>query len=221
MGERINIKPTVFWATAVVATVLSAHPVLGAPSSTPEPADIVHRVTATWAASHVVSADVGMGLYVHKPVSSQPPDCTFSGKLHVEQGAPIVQLGQRSPGSTCKIVEQRALGPLFKSLEPLENFFARFDLTVVDQKLVENDQYYRVQGRSRDPKGDPHGLIAWIDYDRGTVPEGTVNYAWGDMDTRQTYDRVNNALVLTRQVLHSPHYNASLELMYSNFQFTP
>jgi len=221
MGKPINLTAILFWVTAVVAIVCSTHRVLGAPSSMPDTADIVHRVMSTWSASHIVSADVGMRLYVHKPVSSQPPDCTFSGKLHMEQGAPIVQLGQRSPGSTCKIVEQRALGPLFKSLEPLENFFARFDLTVVDQNLVENDQYYRVQGRSHDPKGDPHGLIAWIDYDRGTVPEGTINYAWGDMDTQQTYDRVTNALVLTRQVLHSPHYNASLELVYSNFGFTP
>src|SRR5215472_17965651 len=101
------VRVVLLWAAAIVGIVFSTPRVFGAPSSIPDPAEIVHRVTTTWGASHIVSADVGMRLYVHKPVSSEPPDCTFSGKLHVDQGAPIVQLGQRSPGSTCKIVEQR------------------------------------------------------------------------------------------------------------------
>jgi hypothetical protein len=221
VAKPIELGLGVLWTVALIAITFSTRCALGA-SSSPDPAELVHRVTTTtWAANHVVSADVRLRLYVHKPVSSQPPDCTFSGKLRMEQGAPIVRLGQRSPGATCAIVEQRGLAPLFKSLEPLEDFFARFDLSVVDQKLVGNEQYYRVQGRAHDPKGDPHAFIAWIDYDRGVVPEGTINYAWGDMETRQTYERTNNAPVLTRQVLYSPHYNASLELVYTNFEFAP
>jgi hypothetical protein len=215
------VRIVLLWAAAIVAVVFSTHCVFGAPSSIPDPAEIVHRVTTTWAASHIVSADVGLRLYVHKPVSSPPPDCTFSGKLHVEQGSPIIQLGQRSPGATCAIVERRGLGPLFRSLEPLETFLGRFDLSVVDQKLEGNDHYYRVQGKAHDPKGDPHGFIAWIDYDLGVIPEGTINYGWGDMDTQQIYDRINNAPALTRQVLYSPRYNASLELVYTNFEFAP
>jgi hypothetical protein len=152
---------------------------------------------------------------------TQPPNCTFTGTLRVEQGRPVIQVGQRSAGATCAIAEHRGLEPLFKSLEPLETFFARFDLSVLDQKLADNDQYYQVQGKSRDPKGDPHGFIAWVDYDRGTISEGIINYAWGEMDTKQTYDRINDALVLTRQLLYAPHYDASLEIAYSHFGFAP
>ena len=77
---------------------------------------------------------------MHKPVP-QPPDCTFTGALRVEQGRPAIQIGH-------------------------------------------------------DPKGDPHGFIAWVDYGRGVIPEGTVNYAWGDMDTKQTYARIIDVLLL-------------------------
>ena len=145
-----------------------------AASPVPAPAEIINRVVAAWAAARVLSADVGLSLHVDKPVTQQP-DCTFAGTLRVEQGRPMVQLGQRSPGATCAIVESRGLGPLFISLEPLETFFARFDLSVLAQKLVDDNHYYLVQGTARDPKGDPHGFIAWIDYDRGVIPEGTVN----------------------------------------------
>lgn len=211
---------TLVWAALVMAIAFSADRVSTAASPGPAPEEITDRVSAAHAAARVASADVNLTLYVHKPLT-QPPDCTFTGKLRVEQGRWIIRLGQRSAGATCAITEHRGLEPLFRSLEPLEIFFARFDLSVVDQKLVDDDRYYRVQGKARDPKGDPHGFIAWIDYDRGIIPEGTVNYAWGDMDTTQTYDRIAGALVLTRQVLYARGYDASLEVVYSNFGFAP
>jgi hypothetical protein len=222
--RRIDVQKTrgrvLVWAAVLTVTAFSPNRISSAASPIPNPEEIVQRVSTARAATRVVSADLELRLHVHKPVT-QPPDCSFSGTLRVEQGHPTIQLGQRPPGVTCAIVERRGLQPLFKSLEPLETFFARFELSVLDQKLVDNDHYYRVQGKAHDPKGDPHGLMAWIDYDRGVIPEGTINYAWGDMDTKQTYDRMNDALVLTRQVLYSPHYNASLEIVYRNFGFAP
>jgi hypothetical protein len=207
-------------AAILAVTVLSVDRGSKAASSVPAPEEISHRISTAMAAARVASAAVQLRLYVHKPVTP-PPDCIFAAALRVEQGRPLVVLGERSPGATCAIVERRALQPLFKGLEPLEVFLGRFELSVLDHKLVDGDRYYRIQGIARDPKGDPHGFIAWIDYDRGVIPEGTINYAWGDMDTRQTYDRINDALVLTRQVLYSPHYNVSLELLYSHFAFAP
>lgn len=177
------------WATILTLTLLDVDHGAGGASSVPTPAEITDRVVAARAAARVVSADVELRLHVHKHVT-QSPDCTFTAALRFEQGRPIIQLKQRSPGVTCAIVERQGLGPLFRSLEPLEAFFARFDLSVIDQKLV-----------------------------CGVIPEGTVNYAWGDMETTQTYDRLNNALALTRQVLYSPRYDASLELVYSDFGF--
>lgn len=194
----------------------------GVKAASPVPAagEITQRVVTARAATHVASADVALRLYVKKPLT-EPPNCTFAGSLRMEQGRPNIQLAQRSPGVTCSMAENRGIKPLFNSLEPLEAAFARFDLTVLDQKLVGNDHYYRVQGKARDPKGDPDGFVAWVDYDLGTIPEATINYSWGDMEATQTYGRVNKALVLTRQVLFSPKYGASLELIYSNFQFAP
>jgi len=208
------------WFVLLMAAMYGADYGSPAAAGTPTAEEITQRVAQTRAAARVASADVKLKLFVRKS-TTQPPDCTFGGTMRVEEGRPIVQLATRSPGTTCAIVERRALGPLFKSLEPLETFFARFELSVLNQKHPANDQYYRVQGKARDPKGDPKGFLAWMDYGRGTIVEGTINYAWGDMDTTQTYDRINNALVLTQQVLYSPKYNTWLELTYSNFGFAP
>ncbi len=148
------------WATILTLTLLGVDHGAGGASSVPTPGEIIHRVLMARAAARVASADVQLRLYVHKPVLP-PPDCTFAGTLRVEQGRPIIRLGERSPAAICAIVERRGLGPLFKSLEPLETFFARFELSVLDQELVDNNQYYRIQGTAHDPNGDPHGFIAW------------------------------------------------------------
>jgi hypothetical protein len=180
---------------------------------------MVGRVAAAQAAAGVASADVELKLRVHK-AATEPPDCLFTGTLRVAQGHSTLQILQRSAGSTCALANKYA-GRLFdNSEEPLESFLARFEFTLIDQKLVGDDHYYLIQGTARDPNGNPHALKAWIDDDRAIIPEGTISYAWGNIDTRQTYTRLNNAWILTRQFLYTPRFDASLEIEYRNFTFT-
>jgi hypothetical protein len=119
------------------------------------------------------------------------------------------------------MAESRGLRPLFSDLEPLDTFVAKFQLSVIDQKVVDGRTFYHVKGVARDPKVDPRAFVAWVDYDHGTIPEDTLNYSWADMYETQTYDRLNNAFVLKQQVLFVKRYNVSLRITYSNFQFNP
>lgn len=190
----------------------------GAPAATPAAGDIIRHVVAAQAAAAVSSADVQLRLRIHKG-PAEPPDCVFNGTLRVEQGRQIVQVQQQSAGVVCALANRYALGRLFEASEPLESFLARFDFSVTGEKLVDGGPWYLVQGTSRDPQGNPHRLALWIDDARGTVPEGTISYAWGDIDTQQTYTRLNNAWILTRQLLAARRFDASLELEYRNFVF--
>lgn len=191
----------------------------GIAAAAPAPEDLVRHVVAAFAAAGVVSADAELRLRVHK-AATQPPDCVFTGVLRVEQGQQTLRIQQRSAGVTCAAVDRYALGRLFEGQEPLESFLARFDFTVLGQKLVDDEHYYLLQGTARDPKGNPHRLTVWIDDDRGLVPDGTISYAWGDIDTQQTYARLNDAWILTRQFLFARRFDASLEINYRNFSVT-
>ncbi len=53
------------------------------------------------------------------------------------------------------------------------------------------------------------------------MPEGTVEYAWGTIDTEQKYMQVSEAWVLSYQYLYTPRFDASMEVFYSNFHFAP
>lgn len=227
MGERRTIyvhkarTALVVWAVSVLAAVpFAACRGVRAASPGPTVAEIAQRVLAVREASRVASADVHITVYVDKPVTGRP-NCTFAATMHVDQGRSIIQLGQRPLGLTCVIVERRGLRPLFKSVEPLEAFFAGFSLSVVGQKTDGAEQYYLIQGRARDPKGDPRGFTALIDYTRGVIVGGTTDYAWGDMRITQTYARIHGAWVLTEQVLFAPRYNATVKIVYRHFRFAP
>ena len=210
----------------VCAALILAGPLPGArrgvraASSAPTPEEIARRVVTARSDARLASADMALALYPHTP-GSKPPSCTFTATLRVDQGRPIVQLDTRSSDTKCGMVESRGLRPLFRSLEPLDTFVAKYQLSVIDQKVVDGRAHYRVKGVAEDPKGDPRGFAAWVDYDRGTIPENTLNYSWADMDTTQTYDRLNNAFVLTQQVLFVKRYDVSLQITYSNFKFNP
>ncbi len=206
------------WAITFVAASLGLRTLPGT-AATPAPEEIVKRVVAAQAAAGVVSANVELGLRVHK-AATQPADCVFTGVLRVEQGHQSLQIQQRPTGLACQMADRYALGRLFEGQEPLESFLARFDFSVLGEKLVDGDHYYLVQGIARDPKGNPHGLMAWIDDDRAVVPEGTISYAWGDIETEQTYARLNDAWILTRQFLFARRFDASLEINYHDFTFT-
>ncbi len=204
------------WALTLLAGCLGMQAAPRAVAAVPAAEDIVRRVVAAQAAAAVSSADVQLRLRIHKN-PTDPPDCVFNGTLRVEQGRQIVQVQPQSAGVACTLVNRYALGRLFEASEPLESFLARFDFSVLGEKLVDAAHWYLVQGTSRDPQGNPHRLTLWIDDARGVVPQGTISYAWGDIDTQQTYTRLNHAWILTRQLLAARRFDASLELEYRNF----
>jgi hypothetical protein len=185
----------------------------------PSARDVLRRVlTANAGQPDVVSADVLFKLRVKKPLS-EPPDCEFTGTLQLVGGHQTVRVGQRTAGLLCWAVNQYVLGKLFEAGEPLESFLNRFEFHVLGEKLVGSDHYYLLEGKARDPKNNPRSMMGWIDYDHGLITEGTLEYDWGTVDTEQRYTRVNGAWVLAYQVLRSARFDATLEIIYSNFRF--
>jgi hypothetical protein len=116
-----------------------------------------------------------------------------------------------------------AVAPLPAQAQAIALRLDRFDLAVLDQKVVgvgqRSDWFYLLDGKAKDPKNDPSAFRGWIDYDQGLWDEGTLTYSWGQVETKQKYTRLENAWVLTYQYLYSKQYDASLEAVFSNFQF--
>lgn len=203
---------------AVTLMVLLLAPWAGAAPSAHE---LLHRVlTVNVDTPEVTSADVVFKLRVKKPLA-ESPDCEFSGTMQLQGGHQSVRIGQHTTGLLCWAVNQYVLGQLFEGAEPMENFLNRFEFHVLGEKLVGTDHYYLVQGRARDPKNNPRSMIGWIDYERGLVTNGTLEYTWGTIDTEQRYARVNGAWVLAYQYLYSGRFDATLEISYTNFRFAP
>lgn len=185
----------------------------------PQADEIIRRVlTVNSHASTVASADVLFKFRLNRP-RGEAPNCEFEGTLRLEHNRQIVAIGRQTFGLTCWVVNKFAIGRLFEGREPVESFLSRFEFTVLGQKLVDGRPFYLVQGGAHDPKTRPHGLVGWIDYDRGLVTEGTVEYDWGTLETEQLYAQNEGAWVLTNQYLVAPRFNASMEILYSNFRF--
>lgn len=183
--------------------------------------DVVRRVlTANTGSPDVAAADVLFKFRVHKPVTA-PPDCVFEGTLRLEQGRQVLAVSSQTFGLACWVVNRFVIGRLFEGREPVERFLSRFDFEILGVKLVNGSPYYLVQGRARDPKTNPRGLIGWVDYARGLVVEGTVEYPWGTLETQQDYTRIGGAWILTHQYLSAPRFGASMEVFYSNVRFAP
>ena len=188
-------------------------------SGAPSADEIIRRVVTTAAAvPDGASADALFKLRVHKPLNADP-DCVFDGTMQIEGGQQSVRIGTRSTGLVCWAVNKYIIGQLFGAREPLQSFLARFDFTVLGEKVVENDHYYLVEGRARDPENNPNGLVGWIDFDRGLLTDGTLKYTWGTVDSEQRYEQLNGAWVLTYQLLQTSRYDATLEIEYTNFRF--
>jgi hypothetical protein len=228
MSERMAAdvwKPLV---TVVVCGVLmlagplpAAHRAVHAASTAaPTPGEIERRVMTARSEARLASADMALAMYSGMS-TSEAPTCTFKATMRVDQGRRVVQFGGRSPGLKCALAESRGLRPLFNDLEPVDTLMTRYELSVIDHKVVDGRAYYHVKGVARDPKRDPRGFFAWVDYDRGIIPEDILHYSWADLAETQTYDRLNNAFVLAQQVLFVKRYNVSLKITYSNFQFHP
>jgi hypothetical protein len=201
---------------AAIAVLVLATSAGAAPSAR----DILHRVlTANSGTPDITSADVVFKLRIKKPLSDTP-DCEFTGTMQLQGGRQSVRIGQRTAGLLCWAVNQYVLGQLFEASEPMENFLNRFDFSVLGEKLVGEEHYYLIQGQAKDPNNkNPGAMIGWINYDRGLITEGRLEYSWGAIETEQRYTRMNGAWVLTRQLLHSSRFEATLEVAYSNFRF--
>jgi hypothetical protein len=199
----------------VVAVFLPATAVGAAPSAH----DVVHRVlTANGDTPNVTSADVLFKLRVKKTLSD-PPDCEFNGSVELSGGRQSLRMGHRTAGLLCWAVNQYVLGKLFEASEPMESFIGRFEFQVLGEKLVGSDHYYLVQGKSRDPNNNPRSLIGWVDYERGLITDGRLEYSWGTVETQQRYTRASGAWVLAYQLLRSSRFDATLEISYGNFRF--
>jgi hypothetical protein len=205
--------------TRVVAMTIAALLLATAAGAAPSARDVLHRVlTANSDTPSVTSADVLFRLRVKKPLSD-PPDCEFSGTMQLSGGHQSVRIGQRTAGLLCWAVDRYVLGQLFEASEPMESFLSRFEFHVLGEKLVGSDHHYLVQGKARDPNNNPRAMMGWIDYERGLITEGRLEYNWGAVETEQRYTRVNGAWVLVYQLLHSSRFDATLEISYDNFRF--
>ncbi len=210
------------WGRAALAVaVFAACAASAAVAQEPTAEDIINRVlTANVHAPTVASADVVFRFRLNKPVTERP-DCVFSGTVRLEHGRNTVTIGQRTYGLTCWVLNKVVIGRLFAGTEPPDEFLSRFDFTVLGHKIEDGRSYYLVRGTARDPKANPRGLVGWIDYDRGLITEGTIEYGWGTIDSMERYDQIEGAWVLVYQYLATTRFGASMEAEYSNFQFAP
>lgn len=184
----------------------------------PTSEEIVNRVLkANERAPHIASTDFVGKLRLRKSLSD-PPDCVFEGAVKLEQGHQIVSINRRTAGLTCTVANQIIISRLFEGNESFVAFLSRFAFQVLGWKLVNNAQYYLVQGKARQPQASPKEMIGWVDFDRGLIIEATVAYAWGAVDIEQQYTLINGAWVLIYQYANIPRYQSTLELSYSNFR---
>jgi hypothetical protein len=219
-------------AALAVILEMAAAAALAAPSAD----EIVKKFLTLRAASPKISvADISVALRTKVPVT-QPPTCAYVGKFNStgERYAITIEREVRT-SAICKMASSHrdnllevvretmeAVAPLPAQAEAALKL-DRFDLVVRDQKVVGvgqgSDYFYLLDGKAKDPKNDPSAFHGWIDYDQGLWQEGTLTYSWAEVDVKMKYTRLENAWVLTYQYLYSKKYDASLEAVFSNFQF--
>jgi hypothetical protein len=215
--ERVGLAA----AIGMIAIGLTLPARIGAAVPGPTAEEVVQRVMQTIAAApDVISADAEFRLRIKKPLS-EPPDCVFRGTVTVVSRHPTIKIDGQTAGVLCWVVNRYVLGREFQPRERLESFLTRFEFDVLGEKLVGNDRYFLVAGKARDPKTKPATMVGWIDFDRGLLVEGTVRYAWGDIDNEQGYARIQNMWMLTYQYLYAARFGASMEILYNNFRFGP
>lgn len=185
----------------------------------PAAEEVIQRLMQTIAAApDVVSADAEFRLRVRRPLSD-PPDCVFRGTVTVVHRRPTITIDRQTVGLVCWLVNRYVLGRQFQPRESLESFLSRFDFEVLGEKLVGNDRYYLVAGKAKESKTMPTTMVGWVDFNRGLLVEGTVRYAWGDIDNEQSYARMRNTWMLTYQYLYAARFDTSMEVLYSHFRF--
>jgi len=203
----------------------------------PSADEIVKKFLAVRASvPKIMVADASVALRAKVPVTD-PPTCAYIGKLNstgaryaitIERevrGSSVCGLASSHRDNLLEVVREtvEAVAPLPEQAQAVALRLDRFDLAVRDQKVVGVGQashwFYLLDGKAKDPKNDPSAFHGWIDYDEGLWEEGTLTYSWAQVETKQKYMRLENAWVLTYQYLYSKKYDASLEAVFSNFQF--
>jgi hypothetical protein len=186
--------------------------------SFPPPEDVIDRVLA--AARHVDLTSVTMviNFRIGRPATA-PPACVFQGVLHVSPYRTELVLTQWTPNLLCWTIERYVLRRLFEDRDHVDTLLPSFRFEVTGEKFVDGHPYYLVYGRALTPKNDPQWMIGWVDYDRGLVVDGTIRYAWGEVNCVQEYGVVAGVWVLVHQDLDVPRFHASLEISYSGFHF--
>ncbi len=204
-------------AAALLVLVMIPLPAVAAAFEVPSPQDIFQRVLAASArVPNALSADAVIEFRVKKPLSD-PPDCVFTGSMHMEKGRQVVTITQGAAGTLCWTARY-VFGRGFDMRKDLEEVLPLLDLTVLGVKLMGRDRGYLVEGKARDPKMQLRELIVWVDYDRGLLTEGTLTYRWGSLDVEQEYARLNEGWVVTRQYVYTSRFDASMEISYKNFR---
>lgn len=200
----------------VVTVAFLTLPAAAAPSAH----EILDRVMMANASTPNMTADVLFKLWRNKPAGGRP-DCEFAGTMVVQAGHPVVRMAGGGGSLACSALNHYVVGRLFAASEPMAAFLDRFDFTVTSEKVAGADPYYLVQGPARDPKNNPRAMSAWIDYRRGLITGGSLEYDWGTVDIEQRYTRLNDVWVLTLQTVRSSKYPATLQVVYTNFRFSP
>ena len=215
--NRLSTIAAICVVSATVVITLLTRSAADAPSVR----DILDRVGAASAATPNMTADVVFKLWKRRPSGDQAPDCEFTGTMAVQDGRPVVRVSRGGTSLFCTALNHYVVGRMFNGSEPLASFLDRFDFTIVGDKQVGTDAYYQIQGPARDPKGNPHAMSAWVDYMTGLVTQGTLDYNWGTVDVDQQYVQLNNTPVLVGQSVRTSKYAAMLQIVYSNFHFSP
>ena len=221
------------------AVTLTAILQVAAALEPPSADDIVGRFLAIRAsAPRILLADILVALRYKTPLAA-PPNCTYAGTLRSNgHGYNITIERETRHSMICAIAEphrEQFVGVVLETLQTLAPLpdqtqasplgLDQFDMAVRDQKVMgmgeRTDWVYLLEGTGNDPHNDLKAFREWIDYDAGLWLQGTLTYSWGQVDSKQDYTRLRNAWVLTYQYLYSKRYDASLEVVYSNFQFAP
>jgi hypothetical protein len=221
---------------AAAALVIILEMAAAAAPAAPSADEIVKKFLTLRASSPKISvADISVALRTKVP-ATEPPTCAYVGKFNstgaryaitIERevrASPICKMASSHRDNLLEVVREtmEAVAPLPAQAEAALKL-DRFNLAVRDQKVVGvgtgSDYFYLLDGKAKDPKNDPSAFHGWIDYDQGVWQEGTLKYSWGEVETKMKYTRLEDSWVLAYQYLYSKQYDASLEAVFSNFQF--
>jgi hypothetical protein len=205
---------TVGLACAIMVGVAAPSPALTFPTSQ----DLLDRILTAVRMAEVTSVDMLIKFRVGNAITA-PPTCVFQGVLHVAPDQTALALSHSTPSPVCWMLDRYVLGRLFSDRDHANTLLPSFHFDVLGMKVVDGRSYYLLYGRALAPGADPQSMIGWVDYDRGLITDGTIQYAWGQVNLTQDYGLVDGIWVLVHQYIVVPRFSASLEISYSGFQF--